>query len=105
DGNKLYTLNSAQIAIYNVSDCNPTTFGNGASKVNAGNGHGWIEVQRNGNLLFVSRREQNAVYIFDKNSGNQTGSFSVNQPGDLTLTSSGDLWVISGATVVRYQCN
>lgn len=105
DGNKLYTLNSSQIAIYNVNDCNATTFGNGAAKVNVGGGRGWIEVQRNGSLLFVSRRDQNTIYILDKYTGNQTGSISVNQPKDLALTASGDLWVLSGNTAVLFQCD
>ncbi len=106
DGTKLYTLNSAQIAIYNTSTCSATTFGNGQSVVGAGSGIGAIEVQRNGSLLFVSRRDQNLVYIFDKSSGNMTGSFSVAQPGDLAVTASGDLWVLSGGTsAIRYQCN
>ncbi|HMJ90757.1 MAG TPA: CARDB domain-containing protein [Candidatus Acidoferrum sp.] len=106
DGNKLYALNSAQIAVYNFNDCSAGSFNDGQHKKNAaGSGRGWIEVQRNGNLLFVSRPNQNAIYIYDKNSGNQTGTISVNQPKDLALTASGDLWAISGNTAVRFVVN
>jgi hypothetical protein len=100
DGNKLFGINSGQVFVYGVSSTSQTgTFG-------AGNGSGGhVEVQRNGNLLFVARRNQNLIYILDKNSGAQTGTIQVNQPGDLSVTASGDLWVVTGNSVVRYAVN
>jgi DNA-binding beta-propeller fold protein YncE len=91
-------MNSNKVFVYNVNGANQTDTFNTVD----GTG-GNVEVQRNGNLLFVARRSRNIIYILDKSSGAQTGTISVNQPGDLAISSSGDLWVVTGNTAVRYS--
>jgi hypothetical protein len=99
DGSNLYGMNSANVSVYSVSGLNLVR------TINTGGGNSHVEVQRNGSLLFVSRKSQNSITIYDKNSGAQTGSISVNQPDDLSVTASGDLWVVSGNSAIRYSVN
>ncbi len=96
DAAHLFAMNSGNVSVYSQSGFNVIR------TINTGGGNSHVEVQRNGNLMFVSKKGQNTVAIFDKNSGTQTGSISVNQPADLTVTSGGDLWVISGTSAIRY---
>jgi hypothetical protein len=99
DGANLFAMNSVSVAVYSQSSLGVTrTIGTGGGNKN-------VEVQKNGNLLFVSKKSQNTISIYDKNSGAQTGSIAVNQPGDLSVTASGDLWVVTGNSVVRYAVN
>jgi len=99
DGANLYGMNSSSVAVYSQSSHSLTR------TINTGGGNSFVEVQRNGSLLFVAKKSQNTIAIYDKNGGNQTGSISVNQPGDLSVTASGDLWVVTGNSVVRYAVN
>ncbi len=100
DGANLFAMNSNTIFVYNQSDLRaaPQAFGTGG-----GNSH--IEVQKNGGLLFVAKKLQHTIAIFNKATGVQTGSIPVNQPDDLSVTASGDLWVISGTSAIRYSVN
>ncbi len=97
DGSNLYAMNSANVSIYSQSSLNVIR------TVNTGGGNSHVEVQRNGNLLFVAKKSQNTIAIYDKNTGGQTGSISVSQPDDLSVTATGDLWVISGTSAIRYS--
>lgn len=97
DGANLFAMNSSTVAVYSQGSLSVTR------TIHTGGGNTHVEVQRNGNLLFVSKKSQNTISIYDKNGGNQTGSISVNQPGDLSVTANGDLWVVSGNSAVRYS--
>lgn len=99
DGSDLYGMNSSSVAVYSQGNNSLTR------TINTGGGNSHVEVQRNGNLLFVSKKGQNTIAIYDKNNGGQTGSISVNAPDDLSVTASGDLWVISGTSAIRYTVN
>jgi hypothetical protein len=99
DGSNLYAMNSATVSVYSQSGLNVIR------TVGTGGGNSHVEAQRNGNLLFVSKKSQNTITIYDKNTGSQTGSISVSQPDDLSVTASGDLWVISGTSAIRYSVN
>jgi hypothetical protein len=99
DGSNLYGMNSSSVAVYSQGNHSLTR------TINTGGGNSHVEVQRNGNLLFVSKKGQNTIAIYDKNNGGQTGSISVNAPDDLSVTASGDLWVISGTSAIRYTVN
>jgi hypothetical protein len=99
DGANLFAMESGTVGVYSQSSLSLIrTIGTGG-----GNTH--VEVQKNGNLLFVAKKSQNTISIYDKNGGNQTGAISVNQPDDLSVTASGDLWVLTGNSVVRYAVN
>ncbi|HTD65808.1 MAG TPA: right-handed parallel beta-helix repeat-containing protein, partial [Candidatus Limnocylindria bacterium] len=100
DGTSLFAMESGTVAIYSQGNLNGTPM-----VFNTGGGNSHLEVQRNGSLLFVAKKSQNTIKIFNKNSGAETGSISVNQPDDLSVTASGDLWVISGTSAIRYSVN
>jgi WD40 repeat protein len=98
DGASVFAMDSGIVSIYNQNDLDaqPRT-------INAGGGNTHIEAQKNGNLLFVSKKSLNTISIYDKNTGARTGSISVSQPDDLSVTASGDLRVISGTSAIRYS--
>lgn len=67
----------------------------------------YITVQSAGseNLVLVSLHDDNAVYRFDKTTGNTASagaSFTVPAPGDMFATGTDALWVVSSSTSVRY---
>ncbi|HWN94559.1 MAG TPA: right-handed parallel beta-helix repeat-containing protein, partial [Methylomirabilota bacterium] len=93
----LYAMNSSTVAVYSQGGLNLTR------TINTGGGNSHVEVQKSGSLLFVSKKTQNTIAIYNKATGVQSGSISVNQPGDLSITASGDLWVVSGTSVIRYS--
>ena len=99
DGANLFAMQSGTVDVYSQGSLSVVR------TINTGGGNTQIEVQKNGTLLFVAKRSQNTILIYDKNGGNQTGSISVSQPGDLSVTASGDLWVVTGSSVVRYAVN
>ena len=101
DGSNLYAMNSRMVSVYSQSSLGVIR------TIDTGSNNSHVEVQKNGNLLFVSKKSQNMIRIYDKNSssGTPTGSISVSQPDDLSVTASGDLWVISGTSAIRYSVN
>ena len=71
DGSNLYAMNSNGVKVYGQSTLNEVR----TISTSSGNSH--VEVQRNGNLLFVSKKSQNKIFIYDKTSnGGSTGSIS-----------------------------
>lgn len=99
DGANLFAMQGGTVDVYSQSSLSVIR------TINTGSGNTQIEVQKNGSLLFVAKKSQNTILIYDKNGGNQTGSISVSQPGDLSVTASGELWVVTGNSVVRYGVN
>jgi len=63
-----------------------------------------IAVQQDpGTLLAVAHGAVGQVRLFDKNSGQPVGSFSVSNPQRIAFAPSGDLWIISGAGLQRFS--
>jgi len=100
DGASLFAMESSKVLVYSQNNLGalPRT-------IDTGSGNTQVEVQKSGNLLFVAKKYQNTVSIYDKIGGNLTGSISVSQPGDLSVTASGELWVVTGNSVLRYAVN
>lgn len=65
-----------------------------------------IAVQAAGNILAVAYGATNTIHLFDKNSGQLLRSLSVGLDtgvlNQIAMSPSGDLWVLSGATALRY---
>ena len=97
---------------FSVIDAAPGTFSdpNAASELHIPTG---IAVQSNGPILAVSHGhpvdpqdyanwvDENSISLFDKNSGAQRGTISINSPGRIAFEPGGDLWAITGTNVVR----
>jgi len=104
------------IVACNVNDDSPAYFSTGVQILNAGAhsplpnglyvgahpGLSGLSVQQNGNLLAASVTTDNRVYLMDKVTGAAIANFNVMAPGRLNFSPDGSLWVISGASVIRY---
>ena len=88
------------VPIINGANVN-TTYPNGVY-VGTQPGLSGLSVQRNGNLLAVAVSADNRVYLLDKLSGAQVGSFAVKFPGRLSFSPDGSLSVISGNSLVCF---
>ena len=65
-----------------------------------------IAVQRSGNILAVAYAAANEIHLFDKSSGQLLRKISValnaGAINQIAMSPSGDLWVLSGASALRY---
>ncbi len=65
-----------------------------------------IAVQRSGTILAVAYGAANEIHLFDKNSGRLLRKISValnaGTINQIAMSPAGDLWVLSGATALRY---
>jgi hypothetical protein len=65
-----------------------------------------LAVQTHGNVLAVAHGRKGIVRLFNKESGAFLSSFNIPVSADasnqLAISANGDLWVIAGATAVRY---
>ncbi|QJD80136.1 PA14 domain-containing protein [Spirosoma rhododendri] len=64
---------------------------------------GGLAVQARGRYLFVSHPARHELRVFDKSSGSLVATEFLNDGGALAVDGQDRLWVVNGATVVRYS--
>jgi len=64
-----------------------------------------LAVQKNGQYLFVSHKNNNQLHVLNKVTGQLMQTIYLNSPGGLAIDKNDALWVISGTSITKYNVN